>query len=157
MVGYAIRIDTHFYGDLKDLWFYEYINKLTPLEEARPNYVRENNLRATGFFVSPLIYSSFLSYTTLIVFFYLIILRKITWKFILLIVLAVLIYGLLIARTRIGLIISCLGFISSILVYYRRMLSIRKVIVLALGMITLTFAALLFGLTSDPSALCQFC
>lgn len=152
MVLYAIHLDLNFNGNLKQLFFYEYVNKISPIEQGRYNYIRNDQLRATGFFVSPLIYSSFLGYTSLILLYYFIFsgLQKKIWFAI---VFALIFYGQHIARTRIGLVNFGVGILSTFLVYYKPGISLRKIILIPLSLIILTFIGLITGLTSDPSAL----
>lgn len=152
MVLYASYLEASFNGDLTSLFFYDYVNEISPIEQGRYNYVRDDQLRATGFFVSPLIYSSFLGYTSLILLYYILFskIKKRIWFFFLFVFI---LYGQYIARTRIGLVNFGVGIISTFLIYYKPYISLRKIVYIPIVLIVLTFIGLITGLTSDPSAL----
>jgi hypothetical protein len=153
-VIYGVYQDVTFNGNLKSLWFYNFIDKLNPIEDHPFDFIRDEELRITGIFVSPLIYASFLSYALLIGAYYIFLgkpnlLKKTLAFFILLF----LVYGQLLSRTRIGFIILLVGLCCSWLVYKRPSSKFIYSILIPLFFFAVTIISLIFGITEDLSAL----
>ena len=154
IVLFAIYQNLTFNDNLRNLWFYEYIDKLNPIEDHPFDFIRDEQLRVTGIFVSPLIYSSFLSYCMLILIYY-VLFRKTVWlkKITAMGILALLVYGQLLSRTRIGFIILIVGLCCSFLVYLRPFSKYALSILIPLMFLAATMISLVFGITEDLSAL----
>jgi hypothetical protein len=150
---YSIYLDSKFLGDLRILWFYDFVDSINPIEIARFNYIRDDKLRASGFFISPLIQSTLLGLVSL----YLLVSclsgaeqKNLVFKCLLL---AVNLYGIYLCRTRIGTFILAIGLILAFGVVFYDKLKYFHSFGFTFFLIFVTFFSLLFGLTSDPSAL----
>lgn len=143
-----------FNDNLKNLWFYDYIDKLNPIDEHPFDFVRDDKLRATSIFVSPLIYASFLSYALLNIVYYILLRNASKLKILLsLLILFLLCYGQYLSRTRIGFIILIVSLCCSFVVYFKPSLKFAYSILMPVIFLTGTFVSLLFGVTEDLSAL----
>jgi len=150
---YSIFMDYIFIRDLKVLWFYDFVNQINPIESARFNYIRDGSLRACGLFISPLIQSILLGFSTLI-------LALFTFKnpekrnpawFAALFLTNL--FGLMLCRTRIGWFVLMGGLILAITHLYYQRLTLYQSYLLPVILILGTLFILLFGFTNDPSAL----
>lgn len=143
-----------FTGDLKILWFYDYIDKLNPIAEHTFDFIRDDQLRASGIFVSPLIYSSFLSFAMLLVINQLLLSERHALVDILLVIfVCLLFYGQTLSRTRIGFIVFGISFGLSFLLYRWPRLPFFTIAALPVLFALSTITLLILGLSSDPSAL----
>jgi len=150
---YSVWVDYLYMGDLKVLWFYNFVNQINPIESARFNYVRDGGLRACGLLISPLIQSLLLGFSTLI----LTLLtfknperRNPAWNFILL---TIQIIGLILCRTRIGWFVVGGGLVLAFAHLYCHRLSLYQSYLVPIVLVLMTLFILLFGYTTDPSAL----
>lgn len=154
IVGFAVFQDWLYQGNLKNLWFYEYINKLNPIVDHEFDFVRGEQLRATSIFVSPLILSSFLSFGLLILMYYILFLKNQWFKMLLaLLLFAFLLYGQVLTRTRIGFITIAVGMATSIMARLWPSVKFLFSLMLPIVFAGITFVLLILGVTEDLSAL----
>jgi hypothetical protein len=152
-VCYSIWQNYQFKDDLCFLWFYDFVDKIHPIEAARFNYIRNNGLRATGFFISPLIQSSILGFSTLISLRFVLNYKKLLKeKLPYILITIILIYGMYLCRTRIGWVILLGGLMQWLGYLYFFRHRYYNPFILPVFFIFLTFIWLLSGLSSDPSA-----
>jgi hypothetical protein len=154
VITVGIYQNMNFNGDLRRLWFYDFIDKLNPIDDHPFDFIRDDQLRVTGIFVSPLIYASFLSYSLLILTFY-ILLKKhaLIKKMIAFLLLAFILYGQILSRTRIGFIIFMVGLACSFLAYFKPLLKYGWSVLIPLLFVITTLISLIAGITEDLSAL----
>lgn len=143
-LAYSLYQDFTFSGDLSSLWFYDYFQGMVDFESGDFNFIRNDKLRVTSFFVSPIIATLFFSTTALLLF----LLEKKKFYQGLFFFLAL--YGAYLTRTRIGLIYVVL-FIILFLIY--RKWSINYTILATLFAVIITLVSLQFGISDDLSAL----
>ncbi|MEI6947307.1 hypothetical protein V9K67_08940 [Paraflavisolibacter sp. H34] len=154
IVLFAIYQQLTFDNDLKRLWFYDYINRLNPIEDHEFDFIRDGQLRVTSIFVSPLIYASFLSFSMLMLIFRIFIKREpLIGKVVPAMLLVLLGYGQVLSRTRIGFIILLVGLCCSFLVYFRPSSKFLFSFFVPIAFLSVTFISLIFGVTDDLSAL----
>ncbi|WP_132051652.1 hypothetical protein [Pseudocnuella soli] len=140
--------------DLRILWFYNFIDEINPIESHAFDFIRDDKLRATGIFVSPLIYATYLSISLIILFFYLLFSRRSFLKsFGLFSILLLLVYGQYLSRTRIGFIIFAVALIGSALAYFKPSTRFSVFLSVPLILLLFTFLSLGLGFSEDPSAL----
>jgi hypothetical protein len=152
-VVYSLWLDTQFKGELCFLWFYDFVDKIHPIEAARFNYIRNEGLRATGFFISPLIQSAILGFVSLISLSF--VLEKkgtLVTRLPYLLIAILLVGGLYLCRTRIGWIILSGGFIQWLSLQFFNRNRFYNPFYLPAFFVILTFTWLLSGFSSDPSA-----
>jgi hypothetical protein len=152
-VAYSVWQSAQFNGNLRLLWFYDFVDKIHPVELARFNYIREGGLRAPGFFISPLIQSAVLGLSALMAVGFL---RNrnnsLTGYFIPGILFFVFMIGLYLCRTRIGWILFGGGLVSWYIMKLKtRFRKIGPFLVPGL-LVFATFLLLLSGISADPSA-----
>jgi len=152
-IFYSIIQDFNFVGNLKILWFYDFVNEINPIQIARFNYIREDRLRASGLFISPLIQSALLGFSCLILTLAFTIGNNYFRPRILGFLLGLHVYGLLLCRTRIGIILFTSGLILSYSHFYIPILRYWMSVALPLGLILTTILLLNFGFSHDLSAL----
>jgi hypothetical protein len=142
-------------GQISSLWFYDFFGryKENPVEEGFYNFVRNDQLRTTSIFVSPVIYSIALSIPTLLVISKLFKEKKLIGKINLVLVLSFLIWGLMIAETRVGLFVTIIGLLILISCYIRILNRYAFLLAIPIVFIVLTFITMIFGYTEDLSAL----
>lgn len=145
-----------FRGDIKSLWFAEFFAKMNddPVGNAPFDFIRNEVLRTTSFFVSPIIYS-FVVATAIIVSVCMFFSKIVKFsKIILSIIIILLFYGLIISETRVGLINF---FIGIILIYYgsfsKKKYTFFIMIIVPIIWIIFTFITLIYGFTDELSAL----
>ncbi len=152
-VGYSIWLDSQFNGELCFLWFYDFVDKIHPIEAARFNYIRNEGLRATGFFISPLIQSAILGFSTLISLRFILNKKAPYWdRLPYFLICCILICGLYYCRTRIGWIILVGGLLQWLGLQLFNRHRHYNPFLLPVSLIFLTFFWLLSGLSTDPSA-----
>jgi len=145
-----------FNGSVRSLWFYNFFNQYTEnLVEIGPyNFIRNDVLRTTSFFVSPIIFSISLAIPTIYVLELLISKNKLFSRKYLLFVLVILCYGLLICETRVGIIVSIISIaIHLVPKFFKFKYAYRIMLFVPFLAMILTFLSLIFGYTDDLSAL----
>jgi hypothetical protein len=152
-VLYSLWLDHQFDGNLRILWFYDFVDKIHPVELARFNYIRNGGLRACGFFISPLIQSAALGFASLLGFCFFIQPQKSFLINVLTSLIVVLFtLGLFYCRTRIGWIIFSGGLLQWLAwPLLKKFRNFAPFIVPGL-FVAITFAWLLSGFSSEPSA-----
>jgi hypothetical protein len=154
VVLFGIYQNLTFYDNLRNLWFYDFIDKLNPIEDHPFDFIRDDQLRVTSIFVSPLIYACFLSYTLLLLVFYLVMRKRQTVKRIVaVLLLAFIVYGQILSRTRIGFIILVVGLCCSFLIYFKPSSKLGLSIFIPFLFLITTMMSLIAGVTEDLSAL----
>jgi hypothetical protein len=156
IVIYGTIQKNNFNGDLKSLWFYGFFSTFpeNPVEVGFYNYIRNDVLRTTSFFVSPIIYSISVAIPAVYAVGALITKSSLIRKWFLILVILTSLYGLVIAETRVGLIILIIG--AGILIVPRVLKKKYALMVMPsipLFAVVLTFISLLYGFTEDLSAL----
>ena len=152
-VVYSFWQNQQFSGDLRLLWFYDFVNKIHPVELARFNYIRNGGLRATGFFISPLVQSAVLGFSALIAIYLVRAPKKSITAYVLPgMLLIVFVAGLYLCRTRIGWVIFGGGLISWYLGPYLSDWKKTAAFLVPGLLVFFTFAWLLSGFSSEPSA-----
>jgi hypothetical protein len=156
-VIYGIYQKYTFTGNIETLWFYKFFNKLdqNPVELGSFNFIRDEKLRVTSWYVSPIMYS--LSLAMALVY----ILSKIFSKRLPALVylfysavIGLLLFGIFESQTRIGLFVFLLSFLVLLLRATFKFLIPYWIYLLApLSAIAATILSLIFGFTDDLSAL----
>jgi len=150
---YSIIQEFRFDGNLKILWFYDFVNNINPIEIARFNYIRDDHLRASGLFISPLIQSSILGFTCLIITIWFVLGKSSLPSKTLGFLLGLHVYGLFLCRTRIGFILFGIGLLLSYLHFNKSSLNYWMSISVPLVLILITILVLVLGFSNDSSAL----
>lgn len=119
---------------LSNIWFYDYFKNNIDFEAAAFNYVRDDKLRVTSIFVSPIISSTFFSSSLLFI-----ICAELSKKM-KLIFIVICTYGLILSNTRIGFLF--LGF--ALMFYMIRKKKLGWLVALIFGSIMLTFVSIMF-------------
>lgn len=134
---YAYKTET-------DLWFYNYMSKYKKLDFGSNlyNYFRDDSIRASSFFVSPI--DASLIYSFLFIFFFMY--RKISHSSY--VMFSICLLSVLLSKTRIGLVVIFI-FLGISILRRHRVLSC----LIPLLAITFTFITIIFGYTDEPSAL----
>lgn len=132
----------------KSLWFYDYFGS----DHILPrwfNMVRENKIRATSFFVSPIIFAQFLGVLGAIFMAKLAYSRK---KLLNVIILMITFYGIYLSQVRAGLIFY---FISFLVIFLNKRLKLNNLFILGipLVMVFITFIGLIVFRVGDSSSL----
>lgn len=142
---YSIWQSFTFNGELSSVWFYDYFNKTMDLDDGAFNFIRDDELRATSVFVSPIISSVFFASTALSLFY-----MEDKSKVLKVIYIFIGILGVYFSRTRIGLIYIPLFFILRFIINRVSF----KYSILSIGIaILITLVSLIYGITDDLSAL----
>lgn len=142
-------------GDVRDLWFYKFFDRFqpNPVWVGQANYIRNNDLRVTGIFVSPITQTIALGIGVLLLAAKLLFQNGTRGRRIFLsVLLLALVYGQWRTHTRVGLIMDALG-VAVMLgsrLWPRRAGWLYLVPVAAVGA---TFASLLSGSVQEASAL----
>lgn len=155
-IGYGIIQQFSFNGNVNSLWFYKFfnINGENPVETGFYNFVRNDKLRTTSFFVSPIIYSIALAMSSVFVVTLLITPNKMFKKATLILLLIAFSYGLIIAETRVGIFIVAMASAMLFITRFTARKKIYKLITLIpIVAVILTFGTLAYGYTDDLSAL----
>jgi hypothetical protein len=154
---YGFFQKAYFRGTVKDLWFYPFFTKngYNPLDFWAANYIRDNRLRITGYYVSPITYSVAFCLPILIV---LTIFANSYHKlsnhirYLLLSFLLFFLWYQWFSQTRIGLIVDVIG--ALVIVYAKlKRPSFLRLILIPAAFIGFTFSTLLLKTTNDASAL----
>lgn len=143
-LAYSAHQAISFTGSLPDLWFYEYFKDTIDFDITHFNYIRDEKLRATSFFVSPISASIFFSSISL----FIISLNKNKMFNIIIFLLGG--AGLYLSRTRIGFIY--IGLFIVLLVLLNRT-KFKYLIIATLFAVATTIVSLLYGISDDASAL----
>ncbi|RCW30039.1 oligosaccharide repeat unit polymerase [Marinilabilia salmonicolor] len=154
ITGHSIIQFFFFAGDLSSLWFYDYFDKIKDgfIDKSYFNFIRDNKLRATSFYVSPLIFSMVQGLFFLLSFFNFLFKKKIA-KVIYLLLSLFFGYGIYLSNTRIGIIMLFIGIFCGLLIYYFPKIKISFVILVPILGVLFTFLMLIFGVVGDLSAL----
>lgn len=155
---YGILQQYQFGGSVDSLWFYDYFAHrfMNPLDYQEANYVRENQLRVTSIFVSPLTYNMMLTIIMLMI------VPSLLWrpKGMNRLQISLILVGVLLAlycqwttRTRTGFVADAIGFMVILLLRIRPSISPRWLAVIPAALVTLSFLSLHFHWTNDASAL----
>jgi hypothetical protein len=99
---------------LKDFWFFDKFGALHMLR-SWPNFVRNNSLRVTSFFVSPIAFAEFLAIPTILLLAKMVYLEKGFSKMNDLLILILLLAGSYFSNARIGILVLMLSFIVLLL------------------------------------------
>jgi len=156
-IGYGTIQQMTFNGNVNSLWFYKFfnLNGENPVETGFYNFVRNDKLRTTSFFVSPIIYSISVAMSAVFVATLLIMKQnKMFKRSTLFLLLIAFIYGLLIAETRVGIFILAMAIAMLLVTKLTNRKGIYKLLATIpfIAMI-LTFLSLIYGYTDDLSAL----
>jgi hypothetical protein len=143
-------------GNLQSLWFYGFFNSFpeNPVEAGFYNFIRDDVLRTTSVFVSPIIYSIAVAIPSIFAVGLLMAKSDMFKKWQLILLIAFSLYGLFIAETRVGLLILIIATgIYFISVFIREKYALIFMPLLPLMAVLLTFLTLIYGYTEDMSAL----
>ncbi len=152
-VLYSLWLDSQFQGDLQQLWFYDFVDKRHPVEAARFNYIRDGGLRASGFFISPLVQSAALGFAALLCFRIFVQNWPANARQLLLgLILIIFILGLYYCRTRIGWVIFGGGLFQWFGPKYLNKNRPFSPFLVPGALILITFLWLLSGFSTEPSA-----
>ncbi len=142
-------------GDVRDLWFFDYFKTWFPhpVLAGKANYVRNDSLRVTGIFVSPITQTIALGIGVVLLaarqIFEPMTLRKRAWGLFLMVAL---VYGQWQTSTRVGLIMDALGI--AVLLGSRLLPRLRGwLYLIPVAAVGATFASLLSGGVKEESAL----
>ena len=156
IVLYAIVQKSEFNGDIRSLWFYEFFKQYpeNPIDEGPYNFIRNDVLRSTSLFVSPIIYSLAVAFPTIFLISLILFKSKILSRATAGILAMIFIYGLIIAETRVGLVIIAIG---TAILLIPRFVKVRYAYKLMVSVpilaVIVTFWTLISGYTDDLSAL----
>lgn len=145
LIIYSLIQILTFDGDLSKLWFYKFYDSLkeNPVDKASFNFIRNDRLRATAFFVSS-IHMSVISY---MISMYFIIRHKKYW----LLWTCISIFGIELSSTRIGYLLLLLSI--GIFINEKYLKKHSFFFLIPFSGILFTFLSLVFNITSDESAL----
>lgn len=147
----------YFRGTIKDLWFYRFFthDNYNPLNYWAANYIRNDSLRLTGYYVSPIHYSVAFCLPILIILTLFANAYHRLSNHIRLLLLSFLLFFFWYqwySITRVGLIIDLIGML--IIVYAKlRKPGFFKLFIIPVAFVALTFSSLLLKTTNDASAL----
>lgn len=156
-VVYGIYQKYTFNGNIETLWFYDFFNKMdeNPVEIGSFNFIRDDKIRVTSWYVSPIIYSLSLA----IAFVYIIsklFLKRLTAASYLFYTLVSIffLFGIFESQTRIGLFVAMLSLMVLLLRRtFRFSIPYWIYLIAPLSAIVVTCLSLILGFTEDLSAL----
>lgn len=150
----AILQTIFFNGNLTSLWFYDSFSHFdeNPIDVGYYNYLKENSLRATSCFVSPIDLSII---SAILVLYHLsnIVVSKchIKQHFVLMVCALI---ALLLSQTRVGVIIVVIGMLTLGVIQFKwSKISLLKLYVIPISFIIITFILMAIGMVGDESAL----
>lgn len=152
VIGYAIYQKYSFNGNLSELWMYNFNTNESGenlIEEGWFNYLKNDTLRCTSVFTTPIDFSIICSILSLIFFAEYINKRN----FYYLIQFLIGLYGIYLSQTRIGYSILGIGILISIYALKSKKIKIYFCVGLPVLGIIITFLLLSLGIISDQSAL----
>jgi|GEM_PF-3260790 len=155
-VTFGIYQRNTFNGHVESLWFADFFKKMKedPVASAPFDFIRNDVLRTTSFFVSPIIYSIEIAISVLLLMGNIYKQKNILLKLLFSIIMLYLIYGLVIAETRVGLVVCLIG-VSVMLIskFFKKSYAYYILYTVPISCIVITVITLVFGYSDELSAL----